>query len=264
MALRLSSRFVSGPVFGTVSLLLCVGYITFFVGWGVLQSLLPNEVALIVLAVILPILAVSAIGGAYERAAQLERVSVRIAQQVDRIQIAPLRVDENTQEALAALRRQLEELNQAGDATATRLKSSSESLATVVAGAVSSVNDAVARAEYVRGDIAAAIEPLAKLTETLADECAAIQRAAGRDLSAATDRLRAHVAAVQQAVDRAIDASSARVIERAGALGIAVGSAIETAAATAASRSTVPPSASRARSPPRPTAWRRKRARSAA
>ena len=106
MAWRSSSRLVTGPVLGTVWLLLCVAYITFFVGWGVLQSLLPNEVALVVMAVVLPIIAVWAIAGAYERAAQLERVSTRIAQQVDRIQVAaPIRIDEHTQEALLTIHR---------------------------------------------------------------------------------------------------------------------------------------------------------------
>jgi hypothetical protein len=236
LTVRWSSRFISGPLFGTIWLLLCGGYISFFIGWSVLPSLLPHEIALVVLAVVLPVLAVWAIAGAHERAAQLERVSTRIAQQVDRIQISPLRVDEQTQEALRNFRKDLEELNRASDATATRLKNTTESLAAVVAEAVTSVNAAVARAEYVRGDVAAAVEPLQKLTETLADECAAIQRAAGRDLSAATDRLRAHVAAVQQAVDRAIDAASARVLERAAAMGQAIGTVIDKAATGAASR----------------------------
>ena len=52
------SRFVTGPVFAAVWLLLCLAYISFFVGWGVLPSLLPNEIALVVLAVVLPMVAV--------------------------------------------------------------------------------------------------------------------------------------------------------------------------------------------------------------
>ena len=187
MTVRVSSRFISGPLFTTVWLLLCGGYITFFIGWGVLQSLLPHEIALVVLAVVLPVIAVWAIAGAYERAAQLERVSTRIAQQVDRIQVSPLRVDEQTQAALREFRNDLEQLNRTSDETATRLKNTTENLATVVAEAVASVNATVARAEYVRGDVAAAIEPLQKLTETLADECAAIQRAAGDATSRAEE-----------------------------------------------------------------------------
>jgi hypothetical protein len=147
---RLSTRFISGPLFATVWLFLCGGYITFFIGWGVLQSLLPHEIALVVLAVVLPILAVWAIAGAYQRAAQFERVSTRIAQEVDRLRLAPAQFDEHTREALLALRNQLEELNRASDATAARLKSTTEVLATAVGEAVSGVNAAVARAEYVR------------------------------------------------------------------------------------------------------------------
>ncbi|HEX4191618.1 MAG TPA: hypothetical protein VHY80_00915, partial [Stellaceae bacterium] len=134
-------------------LLICGGYITFFIGWDVLQSLLPHEIALVVLAVVLPVIAVWAIAGAHERAAQLERVSTRIAQQVDRIQLAPLRVDEQTQTALREFRNDLEQLNRASDETATRLKTTTEGLASVVAEAVASVNATVARAEYVRGDV---------------------------------------------------------------------------------------------------------------
>ena len=208
MAFGKVSRIVSGPILSVIWLAVCGGYISEFVGWNVLFSLLPHEIALVLLAALAPALAVVGIGAAQERTARLERVSARLAEQLIQIQGVPNRFDERTRLTLTSLRQQMEELNAAGESAASRLRLSTENLGSLVSGAVSSVNGVVERAEYARGDLEAVVAPLAKLTATLADETAALQHAASADLDMAIDRLRVHVATVQQAVDRGIETAA--------------------------------------------------------
>ena len=102
--------FGGGPALAVAWLVLCVIYVLAFVGWSGLHGLAPHELALVVLAVILPMGVIWAVGIVHRRAVEFARISAVLADQLDHLIFPSERGDERAQETLLALRRQAESL----------------------------------------------------------------------------------------------------------------------------------------------------------
>lgn len=74
---------VSGPALSAVWLLLCGVYIHTQVGWGILLSLLPHEMAITVLGVLAPLAFIWVVTGFYARARALTESARTLAERVD-------------------------------------------------------------------------------------------------------------------------------------------------------------------------------------
>ena len=173
---------LSRPVLVAGWIALCALFIQFFAGWRTVLTLPPLSLAVIIIWVILLALFIWGAMIVRSHAAEFATVSARLADLLDRLYSPSEERDRRAHDALNALRRQAEELAGAVDQTVQRIETAADNLGARLNDSIRTVNAAMERTEYARGDLDQAVGPINRLVEALSAEAATLERAISRDL----------------------------------------------------------------------------------
>ncbi len=207
---------LSGPVLSAVWLLLCALYIDSQVGWDVLPSLLPHELAITVLGVTAPIAFLWVVTGFYRRAGELAASSALLAERVDTLVFPSEAAEARARAVSESLSAQAENLSGAAIEAVDRIEGVSATLAGRLRDIVTSVTEAAQRVERAEGDLVTVADQVGKLSQALQSHAQAVEQAVQRDLTAATERLAGQVSVVEMTVGRAFAAGGEKVAADAG------------------------------------------------
>ncbi len=103
---RVWGTLLSGPLLAAVWLVVCAVYIHTQVGWDVLPTMLPNEIAVVVLGVAMPLAFIWMVATFRKRAAELSVSAARLAERLDAFVFPSEQAEERARTAGTALRRQ--------------------------------------------------------------------------------------------------------------------------------------------------------------